>query len=247
VINVGDSFRYIIRTTNLGPGGAQGISLAVDLPAELELVHTEVDRGSGCTGAGTAQLSCFLDFLTPPQVAMVKLDVRVRSGTQLTLVARAILSQRDSDPLNNVATSVITIGEPPARPPAPGLPPVLPPGSPQPPVRVLTATEKAATAKARETAAKAGQAATAAVAAKAREAAATAEAAKARKAVANAEGAKAREAAVRTAVAKEAVARAATAKAKAAVAKAAVAKATAAVAKAAATKAAAAGSRNPSR
>ena len=141
----------------------------MDLPPELELTGTEVDRGSGCTGAGTAQLSCYLDFLTPPQVALVKLTVRVKSGTQLTLGTRATLSQRDSDPLNNVATSVITVGEPPVRSPAPGLPPVSAPGPKPGPIRALTAAAaKAAVAKV--SAAKAGRAkaaATKAAAAKA--------------------------------------------------------------------------------
>ena len=114
IVNVGDTVRYIISTTNLGPGGAQLIYLAVALPAEVELVGTEVDRGSGCTG--TTQLSCFLDFLTPPQVAIVKVTVRVRGGSQLVLAATSTGLQPDNNVADNTATVTITIGAPVAAP-----------------------------------------------------------------------------------------------------------------------------------
>ncbi len=116
---VGDTivFRLEARLGSAAP--ATKVVVSAELPANVELVSTRVNRGAGCTGTRT--VVCDLDFLSGSLVASVELTVRVVATGEVVTVATAQATPADADPSNNAATARVrppTIATPPRSPSA---------------------------------------------------------------------------------------------------------------------------------
>jgi hypothetical protein len=113
---VGDTLSYAVEVSTRA-GSATGMWLSLQLPAGVELVDSYSDRGPGCN-ATAAHLECFLDWLSAPIVAHLRVTVRVVSAGSLTLAASVRAEQSDLDATDNTVQLTLTTAAPAVAPPA---------------------------------------------------------------------------------------------------------------------------------
>lgn len=99
-------------------GGADGVTVTIDVPDALEVTSTKSNRGPGkCTG--TTQLRCFLDFMSPIHVGVIDVNLRTKAAGSATIAARVTSAQKDENPADNSGSTVLTVRAP-APPPTGG-------------------------------------------------------------------------------------------------------------------------------
>lgn len=119
VVVTGDGALLIVTVRNKPErGGADGVTVTIDVPDALEVTSTKSNRGPGkCTG--TAQLRCFLDFMSPIHVGEIEVTLRTKAAGSATIAARVTSAQKDENPADNSGSTVLTVRAPSA-PPAGG-------------------------------------------------------------------------------------------------------------------------------
>jgi Ca2+-binding RTX toxin-like protein len=92
-------------------GGADSVTLTIEVPDSLEVVSTSSNRGPGkCTG--TSSLRCFLDFMSPIHVGIVNVELRAKTVGSATIAARVASNQKDENAADNSASAVLTVRAP---------------------------------------------------------------------------------------------------------------------------------------
>lgn len=114
---VGDTIVFRLEARLGSPAPATNVVVTDELPANVELVSTRVNRGAGCTGTRT--VVCNLDFLSGSLVASVEIVARVTGPGEIVAVATAQVAPGDADLSSNVATARV-------QPTAPATPPRAP-------------------------------------------------------------------------------------------------------------------------
>ncbi len=114
VASVGDTIVFHLDAHLASSAPVSKVVISDQLPANVELVSTTVNRGGGCTGTKT--VVCDMDFLSGSIVASVEIVVRVTGPGEIVAVATATVTPGDSDLSNNVATAKV-------QPPGTALPP----------------------------------------------------------------------------------------------------------------------------
>jgi hypothetical protein len=91
-------------------GGADHMVLTYVLPPGAELVFSETNRGSGCTGSGP--VVCNLDFVSGTIVATALLGVRLTQPGEAVATASITARQWDPDTKNNADSVTVTVVDP---------------------------------------------------------------------------------------------------------------------------------------
>jgi len=108
----GDNVTYVLSVDDLTPNQlAQNVNLNVTLPAEVSLVSSSADRGSGCAATSATQLKCYLDFLSGQAPhATVLITAKVNSAGTHVFAATVTAQQSESSLTNNTLTLTYTAG-----------------------------------------------------------------------------------------------------------------------------------------
>jgi uncharacterized repeat protein (TIGR01451 family) len=123
---VGDSITWHLTVDDYNTYPATNVWIDVTLPANVSLVSSYADRGSGCVTDAPNHLHCSLDWLSKDvQFGHVILVTKVTGTGDHVLTAIAGYNAADPVPANNTLTLTSTTPEPPA-PPAPPSTIVLP-------------------------------------------------------------------------------------------------------------------------
>ncbi len=110
---VGETFLYLftVQVKNYAvTSGASDIVLTAQLPAEVQLLTTKVNRGPGCTG--TTTVTCRLDFLSGPLTAIAELTVRVTASGPLAGSASVKGLEPDPDATNDTVSTLVNAAVP---------------------------------------------------------------------------------------------------------------------------------------
>ena len=120
-VAVGDTLVYRIAVQVANPTATSGVTHAIvtdTLPAGVQLVSAQANRGPGCSG--TSSVRCDLDFLSGTLVGEIVLTVRVTApGSQLN-TASVTAPEPDPNPSNNAASVTVNASSPTT--PSPGTP-----------------------------------------------------------------------------------------------------------------------------
>jgi hypothetical protein len=112
---VGDGVELRLQARLLSGTIATNVELRATLPAGLQFVSSQTDRGPGCTGTQT--LTCNLDFLNAQaSTGNVIVTVRPTTAGPKTVPLQLSASQTDTAAGNNSASVSITVAGPAANP-----------------------------------------------------------------------------------------------------------------------------------
>lgn len=124
------SLRFTV-SGRAGSGLAEGVVLAIDLPATLRLVGAQSNRGAGCAPSTTG-VTCHLDTIWPGVEGSVLVSAAVLGSGAVAVTARVTARSQDASPADDATTvhvpaSAAPSPSPPAAPPtAPGRPAPVP-------------------------------------------------------------------------------------------------------------------------
>ncbi len=122
-----------------GTLSATQVLALIGLPADATLLGAPaVDRGSGCTG--TAQLTCYLDFMAPAVTTVVRFSINAGGIGGKVITARVLQLQTDTVASDNSASVSLDV-----RAPAVPIPAAPGSGGSTGAVKVLTGTNRANT------------------------------------------------------------------------------------------------------
>jgi uncharacterized repeat protein (TIGR01451 family) len=110
-VAAGVDFRYAIVVTNLGAGGATGVTVTDALPAGVTLVTASTSQGN-CSG--TTTVTCNLGSLAAGGTATIDLTVTKTVGGSVSNTASVAANESDPNPNNNsnvAPTSPVTLLE----------------------------------------------------------------------------------------------------------------------------------------
>jgi probable HAF family extracellular repeat protein len=125
--NVGDTYAYSINLVNNG-GSSNNTTLTVNLPSQTSYNGAVVDRGPGCTSAGTT-VTCSLDFFPGGQTSTVIVGAKVNSLGTLVMTT-SVTSNPSELNADGSVTTTLTLGGATAPTPSPAPAPTpLPPKS----------------------------------------------------------------------------------------------------------------------
>jgi len=122
---VGDTLTWSLTVTDANAMPAYNVLVDVTLPANVQLVSTYADRGTGCTTTSATTLHCSLDWLADTaQIGHVVITGKVTATGDHTLTAVTSYSSPsgpvgDPNPSNNTVSVASSTPTPPP-------PPVLP-------------------------------------------------------------------------------------------------------------------------
>ncbi len=117
---VNDQYVYAVVVANQG-GSSNSSILTINLPAQLRLVTSSVDRGPGCSSSGQT-LTCPLDFFPSGLTSTVFVTVQVAATGTFALTTSTFSSPSEQTPGNGVANLSLSVGSvvvPPATPSVP--------------------------------------------------------------------------------------------------------------------------------
>jgi len=123
-VAVGDTLVWYLQVNDQNKGPATGVYVDVTLPANVSLVSTYADRGTGCASTGATTLHCDLDWLadTAP-LGHVTVTTKVTGTGDHALTATAGYRAADINPADNTVTLTATT---PVPPPPPVIPVIAP-------------------------------------------------------------------------------------------------------------------------
>ena len=103
------SFSYVVTLVNNGIQGSSSTTLTVNLPPQVSLTSTQVDRGPGCTASGQV-VTCPLDFFPSGLTQHVILNVTVTATGTLVCSASDVSVPPDANPADDSASLAIAVG-----------------------------------------------------------------------------------------------------------------------------------------
>lgn len=104
---LGQNLTYTIAVTNLGPGGATGVTVVDNLPPTATFVSASSTVGS-CVRAGTT-VTCTIGALASSASATITIVVTPAAAGSLTNTATVSATQVDPVAANNSATATTTV------------------------------------------------------------------------------------------------------------------------------------------
>ena len=124
----GSPVTFTISVTNLGPSAATGATVRDLLPAGLTFLSATASQGTYNQATGDWTLGAIPATRTETLAIMARVD---SAGVFANTASVLSSIPSDPNPVNNAATSSVTVAPPPPPPPAPR--PLPPPPSPPPP------------------------------------------------------------------------------------------------------------------
>ncbi len=108
-LHVGDTLTASFDVSNkAGHADGTNLHLLIALPDNVKQVGSAYyEHGSGCTG--TAEVDCFLDYLSGGRATPVRIRVKVTTGTAIVITARLTESELDANANDNATTLEIPV------------------------------------------------------------------------------------------------------------------------------------------